>query len=119
MKKMVLTKGLERFYNPGLSLQRWYNLLIAESGWKWLRHISHQSTSHGPLTSSGGMKTILLSASPYLHEGKCRAKSCQIQQFKYALGIPGAAPTSDLICACPCATHTEGTVRTDLTSVVT
>lgn len=75
MKKMVLTKGTERFYNPGLSLQRWYNFLIAESGWKWPRDTPNQSTSHGCLTCSGGMNTILLAACPYLQEGKSRAKS--------------------------------------------
>lgn len=55
----------------------------------------------------------------YLQEGKSRAKFCQIENSKYALGIPGAAPTADLICACPYVTHTKGTVRTDLTSAVT
>lgn len=119
MKKMVLTKGMEMFYNPGLSLKRWYNFLIAESGWKWPRDTSHQSTSHGRLTCSGGMKTTLLATSPYPQEGKYGAKSCQIQQSKYALGIPGAAPTADPVFACPCITHTKGTVRTDLTSAVT
>lgn len=118
MKKMVLTKGIKRFCNPGLSLQRWYNFLIAESGWKWPRDTSHQSISRGCLTRSGGTKAILLT-SPYLQEGKSGAKSCQIQQSENALGTPGAAPTADLICACPCAPHTKGTVRTDLTSAVT
>lgn len=60
MKKMDLTKGKERFYNPGLSLQRWYKFLIAESGWKWPRDTSDQSTLHGCFTCSGGIKTILL-----------------------------------------------------------
>lgn len=118
MKKMVLTKEAEMFYNLGLSLQRWYNSLIAGSGWKWPRDTSHQSTAYGCLTCSGGMKTALL-APPYLQEGGSGAKSCQIQQSKYALGIPGAAATADPTCACPYVTHTKGTVRTDLTSVVT
>lgn len=64
------------------------------------------------------MKTIILATSPYLQGGKSRAKSCQIQQSKYVLGIPGAAPTADLICACPSVTNKKESVRTDLTSVV-
>lgn len=47
------------------------------------------------------MKTTLLATSHYLQDWKAGAKSCQMQQSKYILGIRGAAPTRDQVCAFP------------------
>lgn len=60
-----------------------------------------QSTSHGLSSRAGGVKTTLLDTSHYLQEWKAGAKSCQMQQSKYILGIHGAAPTRDQACAFP------------------
>jgi len=84
-------------------------------GWARPRDISCQSTSHGLSPHAGDMKRTLLATSHCLQEWKDGAKSCQVQQSRYTLGIHGAAPVMDLVCASPYATLLKGTTRLGLT----
>lgn len=101
----------------GVSPQRWYNFPIAERGWKWPKDTSRRNTSHGLSSHAGGMKTTLLTTSHYLQDWKAGAKSCQVQQSEYTLGIHGAAPMTEPVRASPYATPPKGTTRLVLTSV--
>lgn len=60
-----------------------------------LKHL-HRLSPH-----AGGMRTALLGVCHYLHKWKAWAKSCQMQQPKYNLGIHGAAPTTNPILSSP------------------
>lgn len=60
-----------------------------------LKHL-HRLSPH-----AGGMRTALLGVCHYLHKWKAWAKSCQMQQPKYNLGIHGAAPTMNPILSSP------------------